>query len=310
LETSEKIMNEIMQLGQDIRAEVVLAQLLNHTSDKLPVIVHADDFFYRQFSKDITRVDISDSAELKEILNIHISRTGLYDILPEGLFFKPLSLVRVPKNAGEMAEEYKMNKKQEQEIRRFFSPLENDFFYHRYKNFAAEAALLKGLNNDFLNRYFMRFWQLPEDMPPGMALRMILLLPYIHQITGDTELMAASLQAILDEQVSCKIVSETSQQTGMHHNVLSKFEVGNGLTCGADYDEEEFCYVFTIFDLARSSAMDYLEEGRLYSTLHTFYRFFVPAAAGIKTVIKLKKAKENMHIGFGDEAILGIATVL
>jgi hypothetical protein len=310
LDRIEKIQQEIQQLGQDIRAEVVVAQVLQHTGRQLPLIVHTDDFFYRQFSKDITRVDIGDSYDLKEILHLHLSRTGLYDVLPEGLFFKPLSSAKIPKNAGEMAEEYKANKRQEQEVRKFFAPLENDFFYHRYKNFAAEASLLKGLNNDYLNRYFTEFWQLPDDMPPGMALRMILLLPYIHEMAGDAELMAASLQAIIAEEVGCKLVTESSQQTGLHYNVLSTFELGNGLTCGINYEEEDFCFAFTIFNLERSSAQDYLTGGRLYSTLQTFYRFFLPAGTSIKTTIKVQAAKENMHIGTGEEAVLGIATVL
>jgi hypothetical protein len=310
LDTTEKIQQEILNLGLDIRAEVVMAQVLHHTRGQLPVIVHTDDFFYRQFSHDITRVNIGDSPDLKEILHIHLSRTGLYDILPEGLFFKPLSSAKIPKDAGEMAEEYKVNKRQEQEVRKFFAPLENEFFYHRYKNFAAETTLLRGLSNDFINRYFARFWQLPEDMPPAMALRMILLLPYVHQVAGDTELMAASLQAILAETVSCRLISESGQQTGLHYNVLSTFELGNGLTCGNEYEEENFCFVFTIFDLVQSSAQDYLPAGRLYSTLQCFYRFFVPVAATVKTEIKIQALKENMHIGTGEEAILGIGTVL
>jgi hypothetical protein len=310
LDRIEKIQQEIEQLGQDIRAEVVVAQVMQHTGGQLPVIVHTDDFFYRQFSRDITRVDIGDSPDLKAILHIHLSRTGLYDVLPEGLFFKPLSSAKIPKNAGEMAEEYKANKKQEQEVRKFFAPLENDFFYHRCKNFAAEASLLKGLNNDYLNRYFVKFWQLPDDMPPAMALRMILLLPYIHEMAGDAALMAASLQAIIAEKVSCKLVSQSNQHPGLHYNVLSTFELGTDLTCGEAYEEEDFCFAFTIFDLERSAAQDYLTGGRLYSTLHTFYRFFVPAGASKKTEVKVKAAKENMHIGMGEEAVLGIATVL
>jgi hypothetical protein len=310
LDTTEKIREEIANLGPDIRAEVVVAQVLQHTDSKLPVIVHTDDFFYRQFSRDITRVHIGDSPDLKEILHIHLSRTGLYDVLPEGLFFKPLSSARIPKDAGEMAEEYKLNKRQELEVRKFFAPLENEFFYHRYKNFAAETALLKGLNNDFINRYFARFWQLPGDMPPVMALRMVLLLPYVHEMAGDTELMADSLQAIIAEEVSCRLISESNQQTGLHYNVLSIFELGNGLTCGEEYEEEDFCFVFTIFNLVQSSAQDYLPGGRLYSTLQSFYRFFVPVAATVKTTIRVQEKKENMHIGTGEEAILGIGTVL
>jgi predicted component of type VI protein secretion system len=122
--------------------------------------------------------------------------------------------------------------------------------------------------------------------------------------------MAASLHAIITEEVSCRMVNESNQQTGLHYNVLSTFELGNELTCGDQYEEDDFCFVFTVFNLTKSSAQDYLPAGRLYSTLQSFYRFFVPVAATIKTEIRVAAAKENMHIGIGEEAILGIGTVL
>lgn len=310
MDTLEHIRDEILKLNHDVRAEVIVAQVLGRERENLPLIVHTDGFFYRKFSKDVTGAVIGDAAELKEILHLHLSRSGLYDLLPEGLFFKQQGAGRTPRNAAEMAEEYKANKNQENQIRKFFSPLENEFFFHRYKNFVAETSLMNGLGNRYLSQHFIKFWKLPEDINPGMALRMILLFPYIHEFTGDAGLMAGSLQTILNEDVTCELVSETAQQTGLQFNILSNFELGNELICGNDYEEEVFCYVFTIQNLAYSSAQDYLGGGRLYSTLQTFYRFFVPAGATVRTEIRVLKTKENMHIGIGEEATLGIATVL
>ncbi len=306
----EDIKDEILKLQHDVRAEVIVAQLLSREGEDLPLIVHTDGFFYRKFSKDVIGAMIDDTADIKELLHIHLSRTGLYDLLPEGLFFKPQSAGRTPKNAMEMAEEYKANKNQENQIRKFFNPLENEFFRHRYKNFVAETSLMNGPGNMYLSRYFTRFWKLPDDINPGMALRMVLLFPYIHEFAGDTGLMAASLQTILNEEVTCVLGSETAQQTGLQFNMLGDFALGNELVCGNSYEEEIFCYVFTIQNLGNSSAQDYLAGGKLYSTLQTFYRFFVPAGATVRTEIRVLKTKESMYIGTGEEATLGIATVL
>jgi hypothetical protein len=306
----EQIQKELAQLEHDLRAEVVVSQVLYHTGQALPHVVHTDDFFLRRFSRDITRIEMDDVTDIKELLRIHLSRTGLYDLLPEGLFFKPDATGRKPRTAAEMAEEYKQNQQQEQEVRKFFLPLENEFFHYRQKNFAAEAALLNGLHNEAVNRYFVALWQLPGDMQPMMALRLILLLPYVHAITGNTELMAASLDAILGERVNCQRQTQPEQYTGLPYNLLGDLELGNGLTCGDSYAEECFELVFTVYDLTHSQAQDYLPGGRLYSTLQAFYRFFVPAMAMVQTNIRVRASKESMHLGTGEEAVLGIATVL
>lgn len=305
-----QIANELQQLGPDVRAEVVLDQLLGRNLAWEEVVTHANKFFYRSFSKDIYNVETDDSDDFKEILHINLSRSGLYDLLPEGLFFQPVATSRKPKSATEMAEEYKINKKQELEIRKFFSPLENEFFYHRVKNFTVEKTLLNGLNNEVVNSYFIKFWRLAKDITPVMALRITLLLPYIHQIAGDPGLMANCLQNILGERVSCSIKNESSQEPPLHFNVLGTYKLGNELVCGNSYLEDEIYFVFTIEDLKRSTAQDYLPGGKLYKTLQTFYRFFVPVNAGIKTDIKLNRAKQQMHIGNVEEATLGIATVI
>jgi predicted component of type VI protein secretion system len=310
LDTLNNIQQEIAQLAQDFRAEAVVAQLLPHTGDAPPLVVHTDDFFYRRFSRDITRTELDDTTGITPMLHIHLSRAGLYDLLPEGLFFNQQSNSKVPQTAAEMAEEYKQNKKQEQEVRKFFSPLENEFFLHRYKNFSAESQLLQGLQNETINRYFARFWQLPDNMPLAMTQRLVLLLPYVHEMAGDCQLMAEALQAILGEPVQCRLQSCQAQQTQLCYNQLGHFALGGTLTCGQDYEEESIGFVFSIGPLQKRAAQDFLTGGQLYSTLQSFYRFFVPAGTDITVQIILSATKEDMHIGHDERSVLGIATVL
>jgi predicted component of type VI protein secretion system len=91
---------------------------------------------------------------------------------------------------------------------------------------------------------------------------------------------------------------------------LGKQSLGNNFVCGNTYDEDEIYFVFAIGDLKKSVAQDYLEGGKYYKTIETFYRFFMPANASIKTEILLSKQKKQMYIGSMEEATLGIATVI
>lgn len=304
----EKIQAEITALGPDIRAEALVTQLLQSGTQWAQLVVHTSDFFQRRFSRDISRAEITDTAGVKDALHIHLSRTGLYDLLPEGIFFTPVPADKSPKNAGEMAEEYRVNQKQEAAARRFFAPFEHEFFRHRVNNFTAEVALLKGLRDEQLNRYFIRFWNLPDAMPVPMAIKLIMLLPYVHQVTGDAGLMASCLQTITGQPVSCRLVYQSQQQTGLFFNTLGSFQLGNELTCGERYFEEEPCFVFTIY--LETAATDYLPGGKLYPVLETFRRFFVPVQAEVVTEIQLPKQQEALQPGELNGAILGVGTVL
>lgn len=304
------IVQSLTQLQPDVKAEAIAEQLLLSGISWNEMQFHTDKFFYRNFSKDLYSSKIDDTTSKYDILRLHLSRAGLYDLLPEGLFFQPASTNHLPKSAAEMAEEYRQNKRQEEEIRKFFSPLEHEFFYFRYKNFISEKELLNGFSKGLLNRYFIAFWNLAEDIESSMALGITLLLPYTHRIAGDADLMAECLQSILKEPVQCKLETEWIQQPHHFNNQLGQFELGNQLVCGDTFYEESTCFVFSIENLHASSAADYLPDGKRYSTIQTFYKYFVPINADVRTNIKVKKRKEKMHIGNMEEATLGIATVI
>ena len=306
----ETITQELKRLAADCRAEVVVDQLLISGMQWREFLLHLDKFFYRNFSRDIYASEITDSADGNGLLQINLSRTGLYDLLPEGLFFQPAATGKKVKTATDMAEEYKQNKKQELALRNFFVPLENEFFFHRLKNFVEEREFLQGLTNVAINDYFVRFWGLAENISPAMALRITLLLPYIHQVAGDPVLMAAALETIIGEKTSCRIVHTYDQAPAFSSNQLGAHALGTDLICGNRYQEDEISFCFAIGPLKQSEPGSYLQGGDLYETVQSFYRFFVPVSAGIITELVMQPQNMSMIPGSGEGARLGIATVI
>jgi predicted component of type VI protein secretion system len=306
----ENIATILQELGPDVKAEVIAEQLLLAGLEWNEMRFWTDKFFYRNYSKDLHSCKIDDTGKF-DVLQLHLSRSGIYDLLPEGLFFQPASTGHLPKSAAEMAEEYRQNKRKEEAARKFFSPLEHEFFYFRYKNFMSEKELLNGFSKGLLNEYFADFWGLEQSAIEGnMAMRIALLLPYVHRIAGDLPLMAQSLQAVLDETVVCRLETYWEQQPDLQNNCLGNFELGNELVCGPMFTEDSKCIVFSIEKLANSHAQDYLPGGKRYSILQTFYGYFVPLTVDVRTELKVQPTKEVMHIGEMEEAVLGIATVI
>src|SRR5687768_12039863 len=78
--------NELSGILPDIKAETLVNQALqNH--------LHADDWvalndgrFVREYRKDVYDINKIDDNRLQQLIQLRLSRSGLYDLVPEGLF--------------------------------------------------------------------------------------------------------------------------------------------------------------------------------------------------------------------------------
>jgi hypothetical protein len=306
----DEIINEIKNLKGDFKAEAILDQLLQKQMKTQQLFVRTGKSHIRSYSRDVFTAENMLLNNGEEKLQLQVTRTGLYDLLPEGLFFQPPQQAGAAKTAGEMAEEYRINKKQEMKVRTFFSPLEHDFFIYRYKSYKAETDLLDHFEHGLLNDYLLRFWKIGANVPKKMAIRMVLLLPFVHQITGSRELMGKSLAAVLHEEVNCSIIHNWHQQSLYTTNVLGQVMLGSNITCGNNFDEEDFIFEFEIVLRDKKKIKDYVEGGQAYEMFHLFCRYFVPANAGYHMKVRVDDHHEEWYLGAEANNHLGIASTL
>jgi hypothetical protein len=309
---TEEISEAINQAQTDIKAEALLASFLaNGQLDVNEFITWHESSFKRKFSKDVNQAKLLESIQNKNWLQVNLARNGLYDILPEGLFFQPGESIQRTDGVPEMVQQYRHDQQEEKEIRLFFQPFEHEFFLHRVRNEQEESSLLKGLHSGMLDDYFIEFWNLPATISHQQALALILLMPYAHMIAGDMELMPVCLEKILDEQVKAVIKPAALQHAKEQSNILGSFIVGNNLVCGEMFDEDYPLVEFKIGPLKHSSEHDYLPGGKYYSLLEAYVRYFIPAEAEVIITIVLSKADVNSKkLKEGIEPVLGISAVL
>lgn len=310
-ELLELLQLEMRTSGYDIKAEPQLLQALQKGMSYDDFLVSSDQLFRREYGKDIADAEITDDRN-ESVLNLHLSRSGLYDHLPEGLFFQQPTRSNRPVTVAEMATYYKQNKKTEGEIRRFFLPFEHDFFLQRMQLEKEENILLQGLQSGLLNDYFNQFWNLPDAIPRKLIGQFILLLPYAYKIAGDFELTAQCMQLLLREEVT--IVQKTATATNVGKMVqpllLGDSLLGFDMVCGDDFWEGEPTIEMEIGPLMYSQIADYLEGGNRFVLIETFNRFFMPAGIDVNISVRLPVEKMNMALIKGEEPILGYSSVL
>ena len=307
----ELLRQEMRKSGCDSRAESQLSLALQKGVSPDDFMISCDSVFHRAYSKDVMSTELKEDVRKRALLEIHLSRSGLYDQLPEGLFFQPQER-RAGFSAMDMVADHKLNKKKEEEIRRFFRPFEHDFFWQKLQVEREEGRLLEGLQADMLNEYFKEFWNIPDSIPPQYVVQLILLLPHAYKIAGNLSLMAQSLEHLLEEQVivrKTKPAAISLEDAGVSSG-LGNAQLGLDMVCGQEFFEDFPVIEIVIGPLIYSRVGDYLKGGDRNVLLETFIRFFVPAGVDAQIVIDVPVEKQNMTLGKGKEPILGYSSVL
>jgi hypothetical protein len=308
-ELIQSFQRDLQQAGCDAKAEVLLLLALEKGLRKDHFMVNSTRLFQREYSRDVVSSELKEDAAKQPLLQVMLSRGGLYDQLPEGLFFQ-LSPSR-NKTVTDLAAEYKYNKKKETEVRRFFQPFENEFFGQRINIEEEETVLLEGLQSGMLNDYFIRFWDLPVTIPKKLLAPLILLLPYASTIAGDWALTSQSLELILQEPV----IINKKQAVMEDASITKPPALGEGISgldmvCGDHFWEDAPVVEIAIGPLCQSQISEYLVHGSHYTLLQTFMRFIMPAGVETQITILVAPEERHMHIVRDAEPVLGYSTYL
>ncbi len=188
------------ELGCDAKAETQLCLPWKKGLSPDDFMVCCDHLFMREYQQGSDKAEIKEDARKASFLELHLSRSGIYDQLPEGFFFQHREQKQRTLAAADMAADHKENKRKEAEIRRFFLPFENDFFWQRLQLEQEEGRLLEGLQSGILNNYFVEFWNIPNSIPRKFITPLMLLLPYAHRIAGNLSLTAECLAQLLGKK--------------------------------------------------------------------------------------------------------------
>jgi len=287
----EKISDLINNLQEDIKAEVIVANLLNSNMDMESMAAFNKGQFKRNFSKDILSTEVLKLNDYRKILAFNLSRDSIYDSMPEGLFH---NISSKPMDSGkEMAIESRQLKREEEFCRKFFSPIEAELFFHRVLLEQEERRLIHKISTRRYQDIFQTFWKIEPGLPQELVSYLILLLPFAHRMSGDYDLTAACLSVLLDEEVNYHLFSavkyfktDTNHQAASN-NTLGNCSLGGDLISGNDYREICPAIEFKIGPLTNSKIDEYIGHGDRVAFLNCFFAYFVPV--GLECSFKIDK---------------------
>jgi hypothetical protein len=209
----------------DFKAEVIAAELIENAVPAEQIMILMLGALKRSYRKDVddVRDEISDYNN-KEYTLIATHKEGLYDMLPEGLFHSPT----VPKKATtqkEIIDSIKSHRVEERNARRFFLPYEAGFNHLRIQMALYENRLDKGAHHTDLLDIFKDYWEIFKWLDTNQSNVFLQVLPLIHDIRDNYEVVAAIFEMIFSLPV--KIKGELQQPQKNRPTLFFQFEQYN-----------------------------------------------------------------------------------
>lgn len=306
----QRLIEALLNNAHHLKAEALLAHVVAAGYPREAFTIGTGKFFQRSYVHDLTGARPHKDNWLQGQVHVQLSRPGFYDMLPEGLFFQPAGVeYNSAMGVTEMAALHRWNKTREDGIRNFFQPFEHAGFYQLLQLAEEERSL--GLEQTQLQQFFRTFWELPETLDSRAAGYFILLIPHANRITGVLPLMQQCLELLLGEPVSIVLRPPKPIPAGAElEKGLGQQALGEDTVCGNSFFEPYPSYKYVIGPVLAERVAGYLPNGKHYTIIETFNRFFVPVEANTETQIEIDKTSLETKLEKGKEPILGYSMLL
>lgn len=306
----DKFFEELATNLYDLKGEAFVNQALLNGIRPEDFVVTCDGHFYREYRRDLYNLGRIEDNWHNELIELHLSRSGTYDALPEGLFHQPVNDRKNTRTAAEMAAGSRLDKKKETAARKFFQPIEHAFFLQRVQLETEEENLLLSMDSGLLNDYFFHFWGFPEQLNRNSAELLVLLLPYAHKIAGNLPLMEDCLTILLQETVSINLIPASESDAGNLGGGMGDVQLGNNMVCGSSFREDYPHLQYTIGPLQHTHPADYVPGGDNDVLLQVFNNYFAPAEADITINVEMDREKALLELSSADSPILGYSSTI
>jgi hypothetical protein len=311
----DSLIKLINSYPSDIKAEVLMADLMLGGLPSSGFLVFFDSLFKRGYSKDILKADKTVISDAEETLAIYLSRDGLYDLLPEGLFHtSPESALT---SGTGMATDSRKESMIEKETRRFFQPFENELFYQRVQLELRERSILEKLSDYNLDDFFLDFWKIDRSLPDNLIIKLSAMLPFVKEIAGDFDMTASCLGAILGEKVTYNIYTSSTCKTTNGYFCpenecsLGSAELGVSLVTGGLSFESCKIIRFVVGPLKHTGIEPYLKNGEITQFIECFCSFFLPLEMDYEFGLNMQNDLQSFMIGTDKaQSVMGYSTII
>jgi hypothetical protein len=294
---SKEVARKLNHFSCDVRAEAVVSELISSGIDADAIEIIYDSSHKKNWDKDILNVETKGGKIL-----LRLSRDGFIHSLPEYLFLRPLE-----GSSDDIKKIIEFNKRQTDNARVLFYPIENELFRKGVDFESFENTLIASLNSGD-NASIKEFWQIDNRIDTIDQVKLCKLIPNLHAIVGDFPLTAKCLEYFLEAQVSWKLDERMKSSFTNDHGPDVESSMGN-YTCGDNMItsgnpiEAVSTLVFTIGPISCDCIKFYLENGKKRNMIDYFISYFIPLQYEVDININVSADDSDFSL---DNSYLGL----
>jgi type VI secretion system protein ImpH len=186
----------------DIRAEL-LARMMAEVQylETEQILFYPKNYHQRWGTPDVLQVSEGWSKQMqKALVEIEVSREGMFDALPESIFLHP------EENYPDDVYRVKALSEQEKSARKFLLPFEQMFYWLRLENELQEAGL-ENQPEEVWKKLLNCGFPLLETLSDDFQDILLQMLPFLPDIVGDWHKTAQCLSIFLGEKVEIRAIA-------------------------------------------------------------------------------------------------------
>ncbi len=217
----------INKLDTDFRAEAVAAGLIESGRSEEEILIVRQQGDKRHTSKDIAKIEIGYSREdMMKYLYIHTNRNSIYDTIPENIFHQSVHTSK-KKSKEDVIHEIREHRREELSARMYFQPFEMVVDQLLTDAQLYERKFDKKNFHSNLKDIFSGYWSVLKLMTLKQAAFFIKIIPVLHRITTDFDLVGKLMGTILEAPVKIEMGELQELKTDLSLKAMSgKWRLG------------------------------------------------------------------------------------
>ncbi len=283
----------------DYKASVLAAELVEAGYSLEDIFIWPSGNSRRNFAKDVLSVDwFTPAGGNKQLLCIRSSREGLYDMLPEGLFHKPVPYSST-RTTEEIIDQIKRHKQEEKDARKFFLPLETEINLFRILIELRENKIDKKNIYDDLIRIFQPAWEIFDLLDQQQANIFLHMIPYLQNTRGDISKLANITSLLLQMPADVQVQPARPRRAPdyLAANRTGECTLGVDMICGDSFLEGDEEILITVGPVSALEALRLLPGSRLSKIVQWLVAYFVPADMEVRLESVIREEERTMVLG-------------
>ena len=287
MEVSERVLYNISdmkynKLQTDFKAEAVATNLLKFYNANASVFLKRIRINERPYLKDIKSISTTYFGFDEESILIESYRESIYDYLPEGLFHQA-SLGVNHRNIEKVVNEIKRQKDVEDNARKFFQPFELEFFNTEVLALIKETEFDIADQSNTIIDVVSELWPLLKQVDPETAKIFFYILPFLHQVRGNTKWISHFLSAFNNVPVSIGFhPNQIDQQDDAEKStILGTARLGITLIPNGKHMDGERNWVVNIGPIPYNKIYRYVAGHPFRELLQNIYDYLMPVTVKV-----------------------------